>query len=854
MKKGLINPVLHTIRSANQPSTRYSMPIPQNTYTQSIENMAGSGYNKNSKKLRTLYDDAKGIAIGARPNPETNEKRFWGLYGQQANTKPYQAVAEENNYMRQNIDGLRYGNTNRRFAKNANIKKESYYNTLGGGYDPDIVVQPKKGRPYKGQPDSLPLIAKREKRYSPDGEKKVFDRITQNFRDQYAYYPDGNGGFVPNEEDFPYSKYGRHVEQFGYSTPQTTVGGTFKKPIKRNLSAKETQDLAMMPIWNSIPEYEKNAFVPQYTKLPKVGLKAPRAWYDPRKYRNPTAAGKAASELLTTPSAVYTVGASLSPAVQQGLARAGKAGLQGALNIAETYAPKIFDQAALAGKKALEYAGYSDKIAPYLKNPKVKSAIEYASRNIQKPAKIAAKTVGATDLAALTSSWAWNNLAEGTENVYNYPTTIDYKNYNPNTPLVVSEKTGEAANRKSGNIVNFLNLLGELTSASQIINTLPAYITDNVKNRYDTPSKQKARTAFELSRRGNEGAVSPYMPLSDSAKKEKAKIAERLGPPKLSPDPKNTQEPQFLNWLDQNSVLGDASEFEGRKRLSAKFSDLPLREQQEYARFGKPIETRIKPSKIRAAAEGVAGAYTGQMFIPGSFNQNINDDAGKTLDYWFLDQGAHRGMAQGPLTEVYGYDTEGNLKAKRVSRPLTDSQNAPGKNMAPFLNLPGATRKWESGKTTDENLYGKYLRENYGEDYYGNYIPKIISETDDPYDAFVNDKSLKSGYYDSYNPDMMYGVQLTPSIENLSPTYIPETEQETRAQQAKRFALNAQTNPLNLNFGKRMKKSLASVTNAKNNNVVGGLHAKSLAKSMLKNKTLSPSSHTSLKHSNKYAK
>ena len=334
----------------------------------------------------------------------------------------------------------------------------------------------------------------------------------------------------------------------------------------------------------------------------------------------------------------------------------------------------------------------------------------------------------------------------------------------------------------------------------------------------------------------------------------KAKIAESQLPKKLSPDPKNTQEPQFLNWLDQNSVLGDASEFEGRKRLPAKFSDLPLREQQEYARFGKPVETRIKPSKIRAGTEGAISALTGQMFIPGSFNQNIDGDAGKTLDYWFLDQGAHRGMAQGPLTEVYGYDNNGNLKAMRVSRPINDYQNAPGKNMSPFVNIPKGYRKWNDSDYSDEDLYGKYLRENYGEDFYGNYIPQIVNETDDYVDALYNDKSLKSGYYDVYSPNLMYGVQLTPTVENLSPTYIPETQQETRAQQAKRFALNAQTNPLNLNFGKRIKKSVASVTNAKNNNVVGGLHAKSLTKSMLKNKTLSPSLHTSLKHSNKYAK
>lgn len=839
MKKGLVNPVLNTIRSANQPSTRYSMPIPQNTYMQSIENMAGSGYNKNSKKLRMLYDDAKGIAIGARPNPEQNEKRFWGLYGQQANTKPYQATAEVNNYMRQNIDGLRYGNTNRRIAKSANIRKESYYNTLGGGHDPNIVVQPKKGRPYKGQPDSLPLIAKRERRYSPDGGKKVRDRIFQNYADQYGMFVNDEGVVEVDKNAFPYSKYGKHLEQFGYSKPQTIVGGTFKKPIKRDLSAEETTSLQMQPIWNTVPEYEQNAFIPQYTKLPKVGLKAPRAWYDPRKYIKPYEIARGVSEFATAPSVAFSAGAAFSPQIQEGLTRAGKAGLKGALNFAQTYAPQIFEQAAAGGKKALEYAGYSDKIAPYLKNPKVKSAIEVASKNVKIPAKVLAGSAALTDAAAAASSAFWYKAAQAVENAYNYPTTIDYTNPPQNTPMVVSEKTGEAANRKSGNLVNFLNLLSNATSVSQIANYLPANISNYIQSRNVAPDKQIARNALS------------YMPLSDKAK---TKMTEMRLPKKLSPDPKNTQEPQFLNWLDQNSVLGDASEFEGRKRLPPKFSDLPLREQQEYARFGKPVETRIKPSRIRAGAEGAVSALTGQILIPGSFNQNIDGDAGKTLDYWFLDQGAHRGAAQGPTTEVYGYDKNGNLKALRVSRPLTDSENEPGKNMAPFVNIPAGNRKWNNNALSDENLYGKYLRENYGEDFYGNYIPQTVSQTDDVYDAYINNRPLKSGYYDDYSQDLMYGAQLTPSIENMSPTYIPETEQETRAQQLERLADMRQQNRFYKPLGKSMKKSIAPMKNATNNNVVGGLHAKSLAKSMLKNKTLSPSLHTSLKHSNKYAK
>ena len=58
-KKGLINPVLHEIRSPNPPSTRVSGLKYQNDYPKSIEGMAGVGYNRNSNDLRQLNQQAR---------------------------------------------------------------------------------------------------------------------------------------------------------------------------------------------------------------------------------------------------------------------------------------------------------------------------------------------------------------------------------------------------------------------------------------------------------------------------------------------------------------------------------------------------------------------------------------------------------------------------------------------------------------------------------------------------------------------------------------------------------------------------------------------------------------------------
>jgi hypothetical protein len=44
------------------------------------------------------------------------------------------------------------------------MKKSSYENGIAGaGYSGEIIVTPKRGRPYKGQPNSLPLVSKRQK-------------------------------------------------------------------------------------------------------------------------------------------------------------------------------------------------------------------------------------------------------------------------------------------------------------------------------------------------------------------------------------------------------------------------------------------------------------------------------------------------------------------------------------------------------------------------------------------------------------------------------------------------------------------------------------------------------------------
>lgn len=174
MKKSLVNPVIHEIRSANPQKPRFSAESTinsSNKYQNSIDGMAGVGYNRDSNKLRQLQQDASTIATGARPNPEKNEKRFMGLFGNDVFNEPQKTMSSEDLQMRQNSEMLRHGNTNRRFGKSNSVKKSSYENGIAGaGYSGEIVVTPKKGRPYKGQPNSLPLVSKRGKLNKTEGD------------------------------------------------------------------------------------------------------------------------------------------------------------------------------------------------------------------------------------------------------------------------------------------------------------------------------------------------------------------------------------------------------------------------------------------------------------------------------------------------------------------------------------------------------------------------------------------------------------------------------------------------------------------------------------------------------------
>jgi hypothetical protein len=162
MKKGLVNPVIHEIRSARPNATRVPVKHSYNTYAQSIDGMAGTGYNRNENKLRQLQNDAKGMSIGGRPNPEKNEKRFYGLYGTNAVNEPQKAMTSMQRKMRENNEILRHGNANRRIGKSQSLfQKEAYANALGGsGIANDMVVAPKKGRRFKGQTEGLSIVNK----------------------------------------------------------------------------------------------------------------------------------------------------------------------------------------------------------------------------------------------------------------------------------------------------------------------------------------------------------------------------------------------------------------------------------------------------------------------------------------------------------------------------------------------------------------------------------------------------------------------------------------------------------------------------------------------------------------------
>jgi len=164
VKKGLVNPVLHEIRRANPSPTRTSIKYAPSTYQQSIDGMSGTGYNRNSNKLRQLQEDATTLATGGRPNPEHNNKRFYGLFGITATNEPQKAMTMIQRAQRNINQSLRTGHSNRRVTKSA-IQKGSYSNSFvsGSAVDPNMIVQPKKGRRFKGQTTGMTLVSKRAK-------------------------------------------------------------------------------------------------------------------------------------------------------------------------------------------------------------------------------------------------------------------------------------------------------------------------------------------------------------------------------------------------------------------------------------------------------------------------------------------------------------------------------------------------------------------------------------------------------------------------------------------------------------------------------------------------------------------
>ena len=815
MKKGIINPVVNQIRSANYQSPRYSINRSEGTYADSIENMAGSGYNKDSKKLRTLYDDAKGIAIGARPNPETNAKRFWGLYGQQANTKPYQSMQEMSNGMRQKIDELRYGNTNRRITKRAKIEKESYYNTFGGGYDPNVVVTPKKGRPYKGQPDSLPLVAKRANKISKANE----NTFPENYKNFMQTYENTNADYkkpwdaadakwnpyLVNEDNrrlqIQYALTNPYADELGnmqppllrtWNDPQITSGGTFKKPKKRSWTDQEYSNFLDTAARN----YGRNTPSSTYTALPKYQ-----------------------SDDWKMPISIPVVGDSISERERE---QAGDLATNPAMMIQQWY-PKA---AQLSSKILGRYGPKGLKKPAQFFNPKKIGG------------KVLANVQNYSDLASYASSMAHAGNAINQEMQYQYPTTMatsrtKTKQVYPSTgipslPLITSVKEGDAANRKFGDAKTFLDIV----------------------QGYMNPSGKK--------------------------------IWPSTIPNPLDPEYKQiriTNPADLINRFDQSNATGDYSESVGRKKLPAKFSDLPLAQQQEYGRFGKPVETRIKPNLLRMITEGLISSLTGQSFVGQSYNKE-NKNPWEDIDNLFFDQMSHKGMAQGPLTEVYGYSPEGNLKAARVSRPLQPAMN-PGQNMAPLYQLPeGYTQPykiWYENPLAFESLTSKYQREKYGR------VPGLSMQPRELTEA----QATPSQYIQPRFPEFMMGAQLSFNPQdpkaNMAPTYIPESQEDVRNQAYMNLA-NAvwqaanprtstgrgimpwtSTNDMLSNaarslFGKSMKpvkksaikKSITPTLNAGTKHVIGGFNGKSLAKSMATSKK--PVSASSSRHSNKYMK
>jgi hypothetical protein len=170
-KNNLPNPTLHEIRAANPTATRMAIPKNAQSYAKTIERMAGVGYNRKREVNTLLEMQTKGNRIGGRVHPDTNTNRFGNL--------PINRMAvRQNKYLNPDIEQvqetLRTGNANRR-----NIAKSRYVNGIAGkGFEGENLVIPKRGRPYKGQPNSLPLISK--------VHKKNNNRIQKN---EYGFGP-----------------------------------------------------------------------------------------------------------------------------------------------------------------------------------------------------------------------------------------------------------------------------------------------------------------------------------------------------------------------------------------------------------------------------------------------------------------------------------------------------------------------------------------------------------------------------------------------------------------------------------------------------------------------------------------
>lgn len=178
LKKGLVNPTLHEIRQANPTRTRQPIKYGTSTYAQSVAGMAGSGRNRNSDKLRQLMEDASTLSTGGRPNPEHNAKRFYGLFGQSAINEPQKSMSKLQLQQRQIKQDLREGHANRRMAKSSSLKKGSYGNVFvsGAAVDPMMIVQPKKGRRFKGQTMGMTLVSKSAKTLRKDSTKDKEDK------------------------------------------------------------------------------------------------------------------------------------------------------------------------------------------------------------------------------------------------------------------------------------------------------------------------------------------------------------------------------------------------------------------------------------------------------------------------------------------------------------------------------------------------------------------------------------------------------------------------------------------------------------------------------------------------------